>query len=217
MSVHDDDILDFDFVDDDTRERSPARTGGGPGRVRRRRSASATAARPSSCAGAHGLTPLLRLVGLVAFAIILVVLLVVWVQGCSSDKQRETYNDYMTEIGEVGSDSAKIGEDLADPADDPGSEAGGAGEATSPASSHSSSRVCSARSEIDATRPAHPGARARDRGAAAARERHAAAAADVQGDRLVQRCLGGRAAARRAGDPARGERRRLGRSVPRRR
>jgi hypothetical protein len=56
---------------------------------------------------------LLRLVGLVAFAIILVVLLVVWVEGCSSDKQRDAYNDYMTDIGAVGSDSATIGEDLA--------------------------------------------------------------------------------------------------------
>jgi hypothetical protein len=112
VSVHDDDILDFDFVDEDTRERSPVQTGDSPGR-------GGDGPRPPRpprgprLGGAHGLTPLLRLVGLVAFAIIVVVLLVVWVQGCSSDKQRETYNDYMTEIGEVGSTSTKIGEDLA--------------------------------------------------------------------------------------------------------
>ncbi len=113
MSVHDDDILDFDFVDDDTQERPPVRTGGtggrggdGPG---------SRPPRPPSRlrSGPHALTPLLRLIGLVAFAIILVVLLVVWVQGCSSDKQRDEYNSYMTDIGEVGTDSAKIGESLA--------------------------------------------------------------------------------------------------------
>ena len=53
-----------------------------------------------------------------AFAIIVVVLLVVWVQGCSSDKQRETYNDYMTEIGEVGSDLDEDRRGPGDAADD---------------------------------------------------------------------------------------------------
>ena len=112
MSVHDDDILDFDFVDDDTRERSPVRTGDSPGRG----DDGARPPRPPRgprLRGPHGLTPLLRLVGLVAFAIIVVVLLVVWVQGCSSDQQRETYNDYMTEIGDVGTTSSSIGEELA--------------------------------------------------------------------------------------------------------
>jgi hypothetical protein len=113
VSVHDDDILDFDFVDDDTRERPPARTAEDPGRGDGGRGGPPRPPRGPRLRAAHGLTPLLRLVGLVAFAIILVVLLVVWVQGCASDKQRETYNDYMTDIGGVGSTSAKIGEDLA--------------------------------------------------------------------------------------------------------
>jgi len=111
VSVHDDDILDFDFVDDVTEEQQPGRAGGDGGRGGGTRP-------PRSPRGPrfhapHGLTPLLRLVGLVAFAIVVVVLLVVWVQGCSSDKQRDTYNGYMTDIGVVGSDSEKIGEDLA--------------------------------------------------------------------------------------------------------
>ena len=112
MSVHDDDILDFDFVDDDTQERPPARTGGGSGRGGDGPRPPRTPRGPR-LRGSGGLTPLLRLVGLVAFAIVVVVLLVVWVQGCSSDKQRDAYNDYMTDIGAVGSDSAKLGEDLA--------------------------------------------------------------------------------------------------------
>lgn len=109
MSVHDDDILDFDFVDEVTEERQPARGGGDGGGTPR----PPRGPRGPRLRAPHGLTPLLRLIGLVAFAIVLVVLLVVWVQGCSSDKQRDEYNGYMTEIGAVGTDSQKIGEELA--------------------------------------------------------------------------------------------------------
>ena len=67
MTVHDDDILDFDFVDDETREvppparqSGPRPPGGGPtgggGRP------------PRTLRGPNSLTPLLRLAGLVALA-----------------------------------------------------------------------------------------------------------------------------------------------------
>ncbi|RDI75619.1 CARDB domain-containing protein [Gaiella occulta] len=118
MSAHDDDILDFDFFEDDaTREthgeRRPAGAGrpqGGGGRGPRRPAFRAP----------HGLTPLLRLVGLIAFAIVIVVLLVVWGQGCSSSQKRDTYNRYMSDIGGVGSSSTKIGADLAELLTTPG-------------------------------------------------------------------------------------------------
>ena len=112
MSTHDDDILDFDFFDEgatredlpsrETRgdERRAPRQGGGPRRPQ---------FRPGS-----GLTPLLRLVGLIAFAILIVVLLVVWAQGCSSDHQRGAYRSYMAEIGTVGKDSQQLGGRLAE-------------------------------------------------------------------------------------------------------
>ena len=112
MTVHDDDILDFDFVDDETREASPpAREagtrppGGGPtggGRPPR-----------TPLRGPNSLTPLLRLAALVALAILVVVLLAVWVQGCAAEEEQVTYGDYMGEIDAVGKDSAKIGTDLA--------------------------------------------------------------------------------------------------------
>lgn len=106
MSVHDDDILDFDFVDDDTQERPPSpRPGGGSGG-----GGGPRGPRRPRLQTPQGLTPLLRLVGLVAFAILIVVLLVVWIQG---DGKRDTYNDYMTDVGTVGSDSARIGKELA--------------------------------------------------------------------------------------------------------
>ena len=117
MSSHDDDILDFDFFEDDaTREVQggrgadpaprPSGGGGGPRRPQLR--------------APHGITPILRLIGLVAFAILIVVLLVVWGQGCSSDKKRNDYSSAMTDIGAIGANSAKIGSDLAELLTTPG-------------------------------------------------------------------------------------------------
>ena len=65
MSVHDDDILDFDFVDDETQERPPPRTGGSGGRGGGDGHGTRPPRPPSRFrGGAHGLTPLLRLIGL---------------------------------------------------------------------------------------------------------------------------------------------------------
>jgi hypothetical protein len=117
VSSHDDDILDFDFFEDDaTREmQSPGRgessgrpAGGGGGPRRPRLSAP------------HGVAPLLRLVGLVAFAILVIVLLALWVQGCSGDSKRTTYTKAMTDLGTIGSSSAKIGSSLAELLTTPG-------------------------------------------------------------------------------------------------
>jgi hypothetical protein len=97
VTSHDDDILDFDFVDDETRELAPP-------------SSRPTPRQPGD---GHGLTPLLRLAALVAFAILVIVLLAVWVQGCAGDDEQTTYGTYLAEIGDVGKDSATIGADLA--------------------------------------------------------------------------------------------------------
>ena len=120
MSSHDDDNLDFDFFDDDaTRETpgagrsdAPPRTsgdGGGGGGPRR-----------PHFQAPHGVTPILRLIGFVAFAILIVVLLVLWAQGCSGDKKHDEYSNAMTELGQVGSNSAKIGSNLAELLTTPG-------------------------------------------------------------------------------------------------
>jgi hypothetical protein len=113
VTVHDDDILDFDFVDDETRELPPPSrptgtrppggpTGGGGGRPPR-----------APLRGPNAITPLLRLAALVGLAILVVVLLAVWVQGCAAEDDQVTYGDYMAEVDAVGKDSAKIGADLA--------------------------------------------------------------------------------------------------------
>jgi hypothetical protein len=110
VSTHDDDILDFDFFDEGaTREDAPTRES--RGEIRRVPRRGGGPRRPQFRPGA-GLTPLLRLVGLIAFAILVVVLLVVWAQGCASDHQRGAYRSYMDDIGDVGKDSAQIGNRL---------------------------------------------------------------------------------------------------------
>ena len=123
MSSHDDDNLDFDFFEDDaTREThgsdrggAAARRSGGGGD-----GTGGSGPRRPQFHAPHGVTPLLRLIGFVAFAILIVVLLIVWGQGCSSDKKRSSYSDAMTELGTIGANSAKIGADLAELLTTPG-------------------------------------------------------------------------------------------------
>ena len=118
MSSHDDDILDFDFFEDDaTREAQGA---DGPGAAARPSGGGGGGPRRPQLRAPHGVTPILRLVGFVAFAILVVVLLVVWGQGCSSDKKRNDYSDAMAELGSIGSNSAKIGTDLGELLTTPG-------------------------------------------------------------------------------------------------
>jgi len=61
-----------------------------------------------------GFTPLLRLLGLIAFAILIVVLLLLWAQSCQENKKRDAYGDYMTDISAVGRDSVRVGRELSD-------------------------------------------------------------------------------------------------------
>ncbi len=94
----------FDFFEDaateeaqDVRTRRRRRDGGGP----RRPVTSPT-----------GFTPLLRLVGLIAFAIAVVVLLVLWIEGCRSASKRDTYRNYMSSVSAIAADSQQVGEEL---------------------------------------------------------------------------------------------------------
>jgi hypothetical protein len=112
VSTHDEDILDFDFFDEGATTEAPAREETG------RRPSGRGPRRPHVRPG--GWTPLLRLIGLIAFAILLVVLVVVWAQGCAGDRKRDTYADYMGELRPVAQDSAKIGQDLAELLTTPG-------------------------------------------------------------------------------------------------
>ena len=99
MSERDSDI-EFDFF-----EEEPATTEAQSTRAARR------GGRPPIRPPA-GVTPLLRLVGLIGFAILVVVLLVFAVQSCRGSQKRETYENYMQDVGEVGNQSEQIGRRL---------------------------------------------------------------------------------------------------------
>jgi CARDB len=108
VSTHDDDILDFDFFDEEepTTWEEPSTGGTRPPGGRGPRPPRQRFRLPGN------LTPLLRLVGLIALAILIIVLLAVWVEGCSTSRKHDRYANYMTQIGAVGSASAKIGDQL---------------------------------------------------------------------------------------------------------
>jgi virulence-associated protein VagC len=99
MSERDTDI-EFDFFEDEpatteAQSTRPARRGPRP------------PIRPPA-----GVTPLLRLIGLIAFAILVVVLLVFAVDSCRGSQKRDTYEDYMGEVDEVARQSQQIGNQL---------------------------------------------------------------------------------------------------------
>jgi hypothetical protein len=109
VSTRDEDILDFDFFDEEeppSWEETVERRPGGPPRDRGPRGRGPRFRVPGN------MTPLLRLVALIALAILIVVLLVVWAEGCAADRKQERYGDYMTEIGAVGNASARLGQNL---------------------------------------------------------------------------------------------------------
>lgn len=99
--------IEFDFFEEPPTEeaprrlrpRSPRRDGGGtPPR---------SPVRPPT-----GFTPLLRLVGLIAFAIAIVVLLVLWIGSCRSEGKLDEYRSYLGSMRTVARDSAQVGRDL---------------------------------------------------------------------------------------------------------
>ena len=73
--------------------------------------------------GPTGLTPLLRLAGLIAFAILVVVLLVFWVQSCRGASKKHSYETYMEAARGVARDSAQIGNELTVALTTPGAKA----------------------------------------------------------------------------------------------
>ncbi|HYY63208.1 MAG TPA: hypothetical protein VE688_01240 [Gaiellaceae bacterium] len=111
MTERDTDI-EFDFFEEpETREaarpeRPPAR--GGP--------------RPPMRTP-QGFTPLLRLVGLIAFAIVIVVLLVYAIEGCQSSSKHAKYENYMTKVSQIASNSHSIGVRLTNLLSQPGVKA----------------------------------------------------------------------------------------------
>jgi CARDB len=87
--------IEFDFFEEsDTRETAEER----PRRGQR------PPVRPPT-----GLTPLLRLIGLISFAILIVLLLVLWVNGCREDKRKDAYRNYVKKVAAYADQSQRLG------------------------------------------------------------------------------------------------------------
>lgn len=103
MTERDTDI-EFDFFDEPETEeatervRTPRRPPpGGPRRP----------IRPP-----HGLIPMLRLAGLIAFLILAAVLIVVGARGCASSSKHDKYQSYINDVRSIAQRSSQIGKDL---------------------------------------------------------------------------------------------------------
>ncbi|NUR77059.1 MAG: hypothetical protein HOQ28_12340 [Thermoleophilia bacterium] len=109
MDTPDDDI-EFDFFDDEpatteaqstqSRVRLPRRGGRGTGMRR-----------PS--APPRGLTPLLRLLALIAIVVAILVFFGLLIQSCASTSKHDTYSHYMADVGKVAQSSVSDGAELA--------------------------------------------------------------------------------------------------------
>ena len=111
MSTRDEDILDFDFFDEEEAPTwdEPAGFESQPPTTKRGRRGGGGGSRFGS---SRNLTPLLRLIGLIALGILVVVLLVVWVEGCTADAKRERNSTYLADVGAIGNASARLGQQL---------------------------------------------------------------------------------------------------------
>jgi len=116
MSTRDDDILDFDFFDEEEAPtwQEPEGYESQPPSERGRRG------RGSGFRPPRNLTPLLRLIGLIALAILVVVLLVVWVGGCTEQAKVDRNRTYLADIGAIGSASARLGQQVSTTLTTPG-------------------------------------------------------------------------------------------------
>ena len=112
MSEHDSDI-EFDFFDDLETDESPPP----PDRSHSQRPPGPPPKRPPEH---RGLPPAARLAGLIAFGILIIVLLVLWVQSCSGSSQKSSYENYLAKVRALGHDSTQLGTQLSQAIATPG-------------------------------------------------------------------------------------------------
>ena len=117
MSEYDSDI-EFDFFDEPETGESPA----SPERPRSQRPPGGPPARRPP--GHAGIPPTARLVGLIAFGILIIVLLVLWVQSCSGTSRKSSYQRYLGKVALLAADSKRFGSSLTQAIATPGIKAG---------------------------------------------------------------------------------------------
>jgi hypothetical protein len=96
--------IEFDFFDDAPTREASATEDAPRGPMRRRL--------PRRPTGGGAAPPVVRLAALIAGAIILAVVLVLWVNGCRNDQKIDSYRSYMADVDKVTGDSEQIGKEL---------------------------------------------------------------------------------------------------------
>jgi hypothetical protein len=117
MSEHDSDI-EFDFFDEQETGEGPPN----PDRPRSQRPPGGPPPRRPS--DRPGIPPTARLVGLIAFGILIIVLLVLWVQSCSTTSKKSSYQSYLGNVAVLAVDSNRLGSSLSLAIGTPGIKAG---------------------------------------------------------------------------------------------
>jgi hypothetical protein len=112
MNQNDDDNIEFDFFDEPetveaTQRRRLPRPGGRGGGGGDERPPRAPLRTPD------GLVPLLRLVGLIAIAIVVVVGLVFWVGSCQGKSKHDEYKSYADNVKTVATADTQVGQKFA--------------------------------------------------------------------------------------------------------
>jgi hypothetical protein len=102
--------IEFDFFDDSPTVEAPDREGAPPKRRPRLPTGPPAAGGPS----------LFRLGILIAGAILLAVILVLWVNSCRAGQKKSAYKDYMTAVATQASDSEQVGKQLNEKITTPG-------------------------------------------------------------------------------------------------
>src|SRR6478609_5686658 len=112
------DDLEFDFFEDEpatteaqsqSRVRLPRRGGRGP-----------TVRKPAG--PPRGLTPLLRLLALIAIVVAVLVFFGLLIQSCASTSKHDAYKSYMDKVALIAQASAKDGSDVANALTTPGAK-----------------------------------------------------------------------------------------------
>ena len=118
MSSRDDDI-EFDFFEDEP-ATTEAQTGGSRVRLPGRGGRGTGIRRPAG--PPRGLTPLLRLLALIAIIVAVLVFFGLLIQSCASTSKHDTYKNYMGKVGLVARSSSSNGAELANALTTPGSK-----------------------------------------------------------------------------------------------
>jgi hypothetical protein len=120
MSTFDDDDIEFDFFDEPETVEATQRGRRLPRLERPRGRGTGDGSRRPPMRPPTGLVPLARLAGLIAIAIVIVVVLVSWVSSCQGTSKHDEYASYLIKVRTLAKSSDALGREFASKLGAPG-------------------------------------------------------------------------------------------------